>query len=154
MEAPTKRGLVGPQLPGSSRLDLGAQLRAFAATTNERINFVHRNVSIRLFTAIVFDTPVLTGLARGSWNASMETPVRTLSERLDKTGRIVEKEIEVKIKADTSKVAYLTSNLPYIIPLEYGWSKQQPEGMVRLNVMRFQRIVSEEIAAAKNRGAK
>jgi hypothetical protein len=33
-------------------------------------------------------------------------------------------------------VTYMTNNLPYAIPIEYGHSKQSPAGMVRINVAR------------------
>jgi len=45
-------------------------------------------------------------------------------------------------------VTYLSNNLPYAYGLEfgtnsYGYSKQAPEGMVRINVARWQQIVDD-----------
>lgn len=36
---------------------------------------------------------------------------------------------------------YLVNNLPYSIPLEYGWSTQAPQGMVRTTIAAFQNMV-------------
>lgn len=46
-------------------------------------------------------------------------------------------------------VIYLQNNVPYAIPLEYGWSSQAPAGMVRVTVVRFQQIVDEAAREAK-----
>jgi hypothetical protein len=39
---------------------------------------------------------------------------------------------------------YLTNNVPYAIPLEYGHSTQAPAGVVRITVAEFQQIVEEQ----------
>lgn len=45
------------------------------------------------------------------------------------------------------KIYSFTNNLPYIKPLEYGWSEQarNPDGMVRKNVRNWQSIVRGNI---------
>ena len=43
----------------------------------------------------------------------------------------------------------LTNNLPYAERLEYGWSNQAPQGMVRVNVARFNTLLEEEAAKVK-----
>ena len=40
-------------------------------------------------------------------------------------------------------VIYLTNNLPYAVPLEEGYSKQAPAGMVALTVQDFQSVVAQ-----------
>lgn len=146
---PTKLRTAGPQLPGKSGLKLGDQIREFAKLTDKRIGYVHKNTAQALFDAIVQDTPVDTGQARGSWRASMGAPQSYGPTLPDKAGSRVKAEIEVEITDDHEKVAYLSSYLEYIIPLEYGWSSKSPEGMVRLNIMRFEQIMSMQIAIAK-----
>jgi len=152
MIEPKTRGLIGPQLPASTRhLKFGDQLRQFAQVVGKRINVVHRDVSIKLFNAIIMDTPVDTGEARGGWNASMEMPDLRETGRLDPTGSQAMADVNVTIKADRSKVAYLSNSVEHIVPLEYGWSKQAPEGMVRMNVVRFQSMMAEAIRQAKEK---
>jgi hypothetical protein len=53
----------------------------------------------------------------------------------------------VKESGAAGKVHYLTNNLPYAYRLEYGWSRQAPNGMVGVTVVEFQSIVN---AAAKD----
>lgn len=43
----------------------------------------------------------------------------------------------------------LTNNLPYAERLEYGWSNQAPQGMVRVNVARFNTLLEEEAAKVR-----
>lgn len=150
LEPPTRR-TIGPQLPASGTvLKLGDQLRDFAKLVGKRLDTVHREVSIKLFTAIVYDTPIDTGLARGSWHPTLGVPFMGGPTRVDKGGNVVANQIELTFKSATiNEVSFLSNNVPYIVPLEYGWSRQASEGMVRINVARFHRIVSEEVAAAK-----
>ena len=40
-------------------------------------------------------------------------------------------------------VTYLSNSLPYAVPLENGWSKQAPQGMVKLTAQEFPQYVSQ-----------
>jgi hypothetical protein len=146
-EAPTRTLGIGPQLPASGvTLDLGSSIRRFAKSTGEKIGKVHKNSCIALFNSIVYDTPIDTGTARGGWNPSLDRPMSGPLGRMDKGGAAVAHDIEVTIIQDWKRVAYLTNAVPYIVPLEYGWSQRQaPEGMVRINIIRFQTIVSQQV---------
>lgn len=143
--------IIGPQLSTSNQsLNLGDQIRAFSKVVERRIDYVHRNLSIMLFTAIVYDTPVDTGLARGSWWPSKNAPIMGGAQRTDITGTEVVRDIqEVCMSANVGEVLWLMNNVHYIIELEYGWSTQSPEGMVRINVARIRQYVKEVTASAK-----
>lgn len=143
--------IIGPQLSTSSQsFNLGDQIRAFSKVVERRIDYVHRNLSIMLFTAIVYDTPVDTGLARGSWWPSKNEPIMGGAQRTDKAGTEVVRDIqEVCMSANVGEVLWMMNNVEYIVELEYGWSTQSPEGMVRINVARIQQYVKEVIASAK-----
>jgi hypothetical protein len=150
MIEPTTRRTVGPQLSASSRnLDFGGQLRRFAEILGKRINVVHKEISIKMFNQIVMATPVDTGEARGGWNASMSYPDLSETGRRDPTGAAALKDIESTIKADRSQIAFLSNSVGHIVPLEYGWSKQAPEGMVRITVTSFNTMIREVIQDAK-----
>ena len=146
-----KSHIIGPQLPAQARtLGLGDQIREYAKVIDKRIDYVHRNLAIVLFTAIVYDTPVATGLARGSWWPSKQAPIMGGPTRLDPSGSEVTRDIQrVVMSAKLSDVLFLMNNVPYIEALEYGWSKRAPEGMVRINVARVRRMVSDTIQSAK-----
>lgn len=49
-------------------------------------------------------------------------------------------------KAAPGKLAYIANPLPYARRVEYGWSTQAPQGMVRISVAEFQRIVRKAVA--------
>lgn len=151
MAEPVTRRTVGPQLPQSKlTLSLGAQIRDFAKVLGRRVDYVHRAVGFQLFTAVIMDTPIDTGLARGSWWPSKGTPVMGGAQRMDASGLSAMRDVEAVVRtARFDDVLFLMNNVSYIVPLEYGWSKQQPEGMVRINVARIERIVKESVAAAK-----
>lgn len=147
-----KSHIIGPQLSASNKVfNLGDQIRDFAKVVERRIDFVHRNLSIHLFTAIVYDTPVDTGLARGSWWTTKNMPSMGGPQREDKDGSAVIREIqEVCMSANVGDVLWMTNNVEYIVELEYGWSGKSPEGMVRINVARINSYVKEVIAQARN----
>lgn len=146
-----KSRVIGPQLPAQARtLSLGDQLREYAKVVNKRIDYVHRNLGMVLFTAIVYDTPVDIGLARGSWWPSKGSPVMGGPTRIDKSGQKVVADIQREVmSAKLRDVLFMVNNVPYIEALEYGWSKQSPEGMVRINVARVRRMVKDTIEEAK-----
>lgn len=105
---------------------------------------VHAEVTGAVYEGIVKRTPVLTGLARGSWNVTLGAPAEA-SER-EVFGGSVTGEPLTGIEYATrrtfvqklealplgSSIAYITSNLDYIIPLEEGTSpKAPPNAMVQ-----------------------
>lgn len=131
-------------------LGLGDQIRAYAKVINKRIDYVHRNLGIMLFTGILYGTPVEYGQARGGWFTGKGFPEMGGPGRLDPTGVIVAREIQsVCMSAKFTDILFFVNNVDYIEVLEYGSSKQAPEGMVRLNVARVRRMVTEVIASAK-----
>lgn len=71
-------------------------------------------------------------------------------QRLDPTGRSVTQQIQdVCMSAKLTDVLFLMNNVKYIGELEYGWSKQAPEGMVRINVARIRRMVKDVVDSAQ-----
>jgi hypothetical protein len=77
-------------------------------------------VAFDLFEHIIEDTPVDTGKAKGGW-----------SHREIQDGH------------------ELANNVEYIKALEYGSSKQAPEGMVRVNMAQSEKILQMGIKKAK-----
>lgn len=111
---------------------------------------VMRQVSIKLFSAIIKTTPVKYGRARMNWMASDGTPASGTTDATDKSGNIaIGNATSFVLKATDWHEFTLTNNLPYAQPLEYGWSQQAPAGMVRVNVARFQQLINEEANKVK-----
>lgn len=111
---------------------------------------VMRQVSIKLFSAIIKASPVDTGRFRMNWMASGGTPASEITDATDKSGNIaIGNATSFVLKAADWHEFTLTNNLPYAQRLEYGWSQQAPAGMVRTNVSRFQQLINEEANKVK-----
>lgn len=117
-----------------------------AASAHDKIT---RVATLELFSGIIRATPVDTGRARGNWQASVGSPVSGELDREDKAGSAAIADAEQSTPPGAGQVTYLANNLPYIEALEMGSSTQAPEGMVRKNVDRVQKMV--DIAISKNR---
>lgn len=118
-----------------------------------KINSAHdrivRTATLELFSGVIRSTPVDTGRARGNWQTSVSAPKDGQSERLDPSGGAALAEVNASTPPGAGQVTYLANNLPYIERLEYGHSKQAPNGMVRINMDRVSKMV--EKAVAKNK---
>ena len=111
---------------------------------------VMRQVSIKLFSAIIKASPVDTGRFRMNWMASGGTPASGVTDATDKSGNIATgNATSFVLKAADWREFTLTNNLPYAQRLEYGWSQQAPQGMVRTNISRFQQLINEEANKVK-----
>ena len=111
---------------------------------------VMRQVSIKLFSAIIKASPVDTGRFRMNWMASGDIPASGTTDATDKSGNIaIGNSTSFVMKAADWHEFTLTNNLPYAQRLEYGWSQQAPAGVVRTNVSRFQQLINEEANKVK-----
>lgn len=99
-------------LMGQFNESLGKLLDAVGASEDQARDAFGSQV-VELFGAIVEMTPVDTGRARQGWRGPA-------------------------FKHDLQGVtATITNTVHYIRWLEYGWSRQAPRGMVRVNIARF-----------------
>lgn len=97
---------------------------------------IMREVLRRLARNVVIRTPVRTGLARGNWRVALgNTVALSTLRRRDPTGeQAIAAAFAVISRAALQSRARLYNNLPYIPRLENGWSRQAPQGMIRLSV--------------------
>jgi hypothetical protein len=127
-------------------VSLSAQINAFAEKSLERVEHIRRGFCLKLFGAIVKDTPVLTGRLRGNWQTNAGSP--KVGELPLRTPDAVMGEVRTVIDSVHGDVPiFFTNNLPYAARIEYdGWSHtKSPEGMVRRNVARVLRLVNEAV---------
>jgi hypothetical protein len=124
-------------------------IRRFTTKTVEAHDKITRTATLELFSGVIKATPVDTGRARGNWQTAVGSPAQAETDRVDKSGGEAIAEVESKTPQGAGQVTYLSNNLPYIDELENGSSKQAPEGMVRKNMDRVQRMV--ETAIRKNK---
>lgn len=125
-------------------------IQAFVAKAKKNPETVMRSVSLKLFSAIIKASPVDTGRFRGNWQTTGVTPATGLIAGVDPTGnKAVNSAATFITNAPSWYTFTLTNNLPYAERLEYGWSKQAPTGVVRVNVIRFQQLINEEAAKVR-----
>lgn len=127
-------------------MSFSADLRRFNRKTKDSLDRTRRIVIIKLFSAVIKDTPVLSGRLRGNWQTTINSPATGVIGIRDEAAAIA----EVQAMAQRSKgsdVVILRNNLPYAYRIEFdGWSKvKAPQGMMRRNVARFQRILGEAV---------
>jgi len=129
------------------------QLGDFARKAGANPLLVLKKVVFDLYVRVAMRTPVDTGRARGGWQISGSGMSGGETGALDNTP--TGSENQGWGGADTSGLtddsgAFIFNNVVYIIPLEYGHSKQAPQGMVRLTVAEFQQIVAAAAASVNN----
>ena len=120
---------------------------------------VVRGTVIGMFSRIVKRSPVDTGRFRGNWQISIDAPARGQLSTVEKgkvepnpssnpSGSNTATEGAFKVqKSPFPRSAYfITNNLPYSEKLEFGSSEQAPNGLVRITVAEFERVIREEAA--------
>ncbi len=111
---------------------------------------VMKAVSLKLFSAIIKASPVDTGRFRMNWQTSGAVAGTGTVAGVDMTGnKAVANATTFITNTPVWTELTLANNLPYAQRLEYGWSKQAPTGMVRVNVLRFQQLIDEEAAKVR-----
>ena len=105
-----------------------------------------REMILKLFTAIIKDTPVDTGRLRANWQTSAGKPkTKTLKST---NAQRAYNQAEKVLKGNPFDDIWLSNNLPYAVVIEYGlfkytntekitalgYSEKSPAGMVRRNI--------------------
>lgn len=143
-------------------MSLTLDVAAFVAKAKKNPETVMRQVSFKLFSAIIKGSPVDTGRFRMNWQASGSTPIRTVAQGTDVTGEKAISDMSNFVMKNPGWFEFtLANNLPYASVIEYGgypgdgpnttggYSKQAPQGVVRVNVARFNTLLAEEAAKLK-----
>lgn len=131
---------------GDKNGNFSFQVGEFVEQAKEAINATEREIIIEIGRSVIKMSPVDTGLFRNNWNFSISTlDLNTTDEADQSGGKAIARLIDGAIEFQAGQTAYITNNLPYAIPLEYGHSDQAPGGMVRITLARFTQIVEEAI---------
>lgn len=105
---------------------------------------VIRGTLFRLAGRIIKRSPVDTGRFRNNWQASVNTINMATTESADRSGSGAINKARSTIEGlEIGATFYLSNNLPYARRLEYGWSKQAPDGMLRRSVAELQARMNE-----------
>ncbi len=123
-----------------------ADLRKFGVKSLDRVDRIRRASVLELFSLVIYATPVDTGRLRGNWQTTINTPASGTKDTTDANAAVAEAVANLGSLVD---VVWFVNNLPYAERIEYGYSKQAPEGMVRRHVAMWRRIVETKARAYK-----
>lgn len=125
-------------------------IKNFVEKAKKNPETVARQVSFKLFSAVIKASPVDTGRFRMNWQTAGAVAPSGVIDGTDKGGAGAIGNVASYIFAVSDWNEFtLTNNLPYAERLEYGWSNQAPQGMVRVNVARFNTLLEEEAAKVR-----
>lgn len=124
-----------------------------------KMDNIFKDVVILVGESVVRISPVDTGLFRGNWQLTVDGEESNELNRLDPTGGAALASITSRAQGlKAGQIAYILNHLEYGYDLEYGtyngptakvteqgFSRQAPEGMVRVTEARFISIVEEAI---------
>lgn len=120
-------------------------IKNFVEKAKKNPETVARQVSFKLFSAVIKASPVDTGRFRMNWQTAGAVAPSGVIDGTDKGGAAAIGDAASYIFAASDWNEFtLTNNLPYAERLEYGWSNQAPSGVVRVNVARFNSLLEEE----------
>lgn len=125
------------------------QTKQATAKMMQDMTTVIQNTVVRTVSRIVINSPVDTGLFKGSYRWTQGSQDRTIPTTLDKQGvQTINAAVSGIKQWDMSQIGYLQNNQPYAIPLENGHSKQNAY-MVRSAAQAAPMIASEEARKVK-----
>lgn len=143
-------------------MSFALDVKAFCDKAKKNPETVMRQVSIKLFSAIIKASPVDTGRFRMNWQASGSAPASGTTVATDHSGgKAISAVAEYVLKAPDWSEFTMANNLPYANVIEYGgypgdgpntvggFSKQAPQGVVRVNTTRFNALLEQEAAKVK-----
>lgn len=144
--------------------------------TDEKLTNLIKKSVFELTSAIISNTPVDTGRAKGNWQVSFNTPIGAKLEIDDKEGDTTISKAKGLIYGNkVPQIYWIQNNLDYINKLEYGlypkpvkygsrikgvkkdnpikyqvlsingFSAKAPQGMVRINLLKFNNILKGNI---------
>lgn len=129
------------------------QTQAWADKVNRRIDLALRKIALEAFTRVIIRSPVDTGRFRGNWLVEIGKMPTGFNpdDFVDPSGVHIISEIKEQVLTlKAGETIYLINNLPYARRLEYGYSQQAPNGMVRITAMEFDPIVKKVAEEIRN----
>lgn len=139
--------------------DFGDVLGQWAESVEVKLDDIFQTIVIKVGEKVVRLSPVDTGLFRGNWQLTVDEETSGVLTREDQTGDSTISAIASKANSLTvGQVAYILNHIEYGYDLEYGtyfgptakvteqgFSRQAPEGMVRVTEAEFIPIVNEAV---------
>lgn len=137
--------------------DFAATIDAWAAESGDRLERIWKASAQQLGSIANNAVPIDTGFARASFRASTESMPAIDKNATNKGGTAVAQsfgEISATIAGATlGQTLYLGWVAAYIVSLEFGHSKQAPQGFARIAAAQWPTIVSSVVSDAKARAS-
>ncbi len=121
-------------------------LRYFAEVlVPQELHKIVQKLALEVLRRIVLRTPVDTGRARGNWMVAVNQVPQGII-KIDKLSReqatafALNSGVPVIERSKPFTSISVANNLPYIGVLEFGGSKQAPQGMVRVTLADIQSL--------------
>ncbi|OED34516.1 hypothetical protein AB832_07405 [Flavobacteriaceae bacterium (ex Bugula neritina AB1)] len=125
-------------------MSFSGKINQFKVDAIEATEETRKAAIIALFRSVIQDTPVDTGRLRGNWQASINNPESgTIDAFNTGTSVAIAAAIKTVEGSQAGETLYLVNNLPYAEKIEYGYSQQAPQGMVRRNLSRITQIIRQ-----------
>ena len=120
--------------------NFATQMKQFENLTTDKAEKVFRKTCFEISNEVISNTPVDTGRAKNNWFPDINKFSSETTEATNKQGSIS------LVAGATNRLQLgatftLSNNLPYIVKLEYGWSKQKPNGFVAITIQKFDTIL-------------
>ena len=123
-------------------MSFSLDISRFAKTALADAATVQRKVCLDLSAGVINDTPVDTGRARANWQPAVNRVADTALSATDASGAAtIAKVVDTLKELRPGDTFTLVNNVPYILALEDGSSKQAPQGMLKRNLERFPGVV-------------
>lgn len=116
----------------------GASISQFSDEAKKNMRLAVGEAAMELTKRVIEKTPVDTGRLRSNWQASVDNPAAGEYQGMDEPLT----RAMGAIHGSFGRVFWLSNNLPYAAPIEYGHSKiKAPLGMVRVSVAEVTQII-------------
>lgn len=120
--------------------NFATQMKQFENLTIDKAEKVFRKTCFEISNSVISNTPVDTGRAKNNWFPDINKFSSNITDTTNKEGSInLVTNATPKLKIGDTFT--LSNNLPYIERLEYGWSKQKPNGFVAITIQKFDTIL-------------
>jgi len=131
--------------------EFGVKMQRFATLTKQQLTDVCRKSIFDLCSSVVYSTPVATGQLRNNWFPSLTVPSMEQNNDTSPSGAEAIGRLQTGLADFQPGVDFwYSNNKPYAPRIEYeGYSAKAPEGMVRINVLRWQQIVENNAKGSK-----
>lgn len=121
-----------------------ADLKRFGKKLEAALTDVPKEVTKETRTRVAFRTPILTGRASGSWNASVNQPDHSIKPEgyLNPAGAPMDGNVNV----DGGKLGdkyYVANAIPYLPALNAGSSRKAPAGFIEMTAAELPLILPQ-----------